>query len=54
MFESNFVLILSMQSPENTQFFLQTDPEILNLPTLSEIRRQNEGTKLSYFARLKT
>ena len=29
------------------------DPEILNLPTLSGTLRQNEGTKLSYFAKLK-
>ena len=41
------------QSPENCQFFYKPDPEILNLPTLSWTQRQNEGTVLSYFAKLK-
>ena len=30
------------------------DPEFLNLPSLSRTQRQNEVTKLSYFAKLKT
>ena len=30
------------------------DPEILNLPTINGTRRQNDGTKLSYFVKLKT
>ena len=48
----SLVIYARVQKTVNSSY--KPDPEILNLPTLSGTRKQNEGSKLSYFAKLKT
>ena len=47
-----FKLFARVQKTLNSSY--KPDPGFLNLPTLSGTRRQNNDTKLSYFAKLKT